>query len=106
MVDTDELIMDFKMFLANLIDLPIRIDLETLLKEHNHGFLHRLLNSEAFQSHWMATFHSLLSLDGDLKHLDGPKSISVKKSKYHQYEIICQNLTRLLLAECELEVLS
>jgi len=54
----------------------------------------------------MATFHSLLSLDGDLKHLDGPKSISVKKSKYHQYEIIVQNLTRLLLAECELEVLS
>ena len=29
----------------------------------------------------MATFHSLLSLDGDLKHPDGPKSITVKKSR-------------------------
>ena len=82
MVDKDELIMDFKMFLANLIDRvchPIRIRLKTLLKEHNHEFLRQLLNSEAFQSHWMATFHSLLSLDGDLKHPDGPKSITIKK---------------------------
>ena len=84
------------------------IDTKTLLKEHNHEFLHRLLNLVAFQSHWMATFHSLLSSDDDLKHLDGPKSQNDINTKYNPkwQKMAYQDLTRLLLAECELEVLS